>query len=352
MADENRPSNSPVIPEDELERPEAPTVLSESEAVELLIMTNFVPIGVAVTMAPVDEESDTLDLLEEKFENLVKVHEVDPKIESKMQEYLPVICERLVEKLRALWVSNKRWNPATDSLVNILKFYTRNDFEKTKSMLYLLLSLGAHDHNGNVHLNDICGGEGIAIFMASILREQFPDSTTSCSCYERNPLEKKAFELLTGKKRNENFSFRNEDVGVDTVFDKRDDARNIWLIKHPEKATRDIVENIANLTGAEIPDVIGLQGCTCHSYNSDMKPGADDSIVSQKDWDSLSSIFERYMSNNVYNDKTAYDLATRAVKLMDLIRAHYINTQNPLLQAEIHVLPRISGVGIIKIKRK
>jgi len=288
--------------------------------------------------------------------DLVKVHEIGKETLDRISERERIVVPLLNNVMRAIKRKVDSHTCVSRSAAETLQYGVNRFYDLTESsverglILEILELLGAFDE-GELQLNDICGGEGLPAFVAGILREDLVKGKTFGSCYEIEDKGRQVFTFLKNilDSNRSKFKFNKGDAGQ-AVFHKRAGARNIWIIKYPDKMTLPLLERIAGLSESGIPDAIGIVPCMCHSYNAEAKPALEESLISQEEWNNLKKIMDKYYDTERAASNEGV-LLIQTIEVMDMLRAHYINTTNPLLNAEIHRLKK-ERIGTTVIKPK
>jgi len=286
----------------------------------------------------------------------VKAHKIGQEVVDRISERERVLVPLLKNTMMAIkrkaegGVSISR-SAAQTLQYGINKFYDLTESSVDRRVILEALELLEAFNEDELQINDICGGEGLPAFVAGVLREKLGKGKTFGSCYEIEDKDKQVFTFLKDILNSNRSKFKfNKGDAEKANFHKRNGARNVWLMKYPDKMTLALLKRIAGLSASGIPDAIAIVPCTCHSYNAEARPPLEDSVISQGEWNNLKKIMDKYYETE-RTDSNEGILLREVIEVMDMLRAHYVNTENPLLSAEVYRLKN-ERVGITIIKPK
>lgn len=285
----------------------------------------------------VKEETDFLRWIESrlkraKLTNLY--HEADPSFEDFVVRYYhakyPLIMEARTRFLDFVRGNDKMTPEEAGDM-------TERFFDETAAVdtLYALALTSSLDPGQTLHLNDICGGEGTDGFLTQLFREG-AKGETFIACYDNSPEKRKNFEMLRDNvfMACKGTRFNYGDIAATPNFFKMPNARNVWLAKSPARTTGVLTKKIIALDESETPDSIAMFPCDCCSYDPEFYPDDGEVEVSQKEWNIMRSIMQKRKDAPNNDTPERRNLITTR-KLMDLVRASFVNRNNPNLKAQV-----------------
>ncbi len=267
---------------------------------------------------------------------------------NRIVEVIRIVIETIVSIMKSCSECLDR-DPDNVRLCNIKKRLEDLRRGEIKDVLYILEAMGLLNTDEPLHVEDICGSDGVSLFLISLFRGN--DKKTTGRCLEKDDDEKERFDLLRGffGVQGHEMTFTPCDIRHRKfTTTPKDQGKTFWLSKYPEGMIGHMVDRICTITPEEMPDGIGLVPCLCHAYEDDLyKPGYETFITKQQ-WHRLVEIVEKGIGHLITEKESI--LSRKARNIMDCVLASAMNRSNPNVRATVHDLPSLYGNAIL-IKR-
>ena len=272
-------------------------------------------------------------------ENEADVAEIEVKVQGLIDELYSGFDEEDERKIREVVkeVDGGLWGVADQDRSFWKDIFHETEMNSTDT-ISAAYAMGLLDNPKPVHIYDLGSREALASRDISLARERME---TSATCVEWDASQKEVFDAMDAVLPFENGrgEFMQGDI-TKCDLPNKEGCENYWMLRHPEGPLNAVMDRIRGFVdGDELPEGMMLMTCKCHCFGQDRNEGSDYPFeegggpITKEEWDFLMEISRRWEGN--WAKRKDGLLAHRAMKIMDCLRAYYINQGSDCYRARV-----------------